>query len=79
MRIFKLAALGAILMICSGQQSSPAHGGLLNLFGNNNGHSISGAMNPTIGAREDFEAAVADYKKCLAVKPANDCGSMHQI
>jgi hypothetical protein len=36
---------------------------------------------PTIslGARENYEAAVADYKKCIAVKPFEKCEGQRRI
>ena len=35
-------------------------------------------MSPVIAARENFEWAVADYKKCLTSKSANECeGERH--
>ncbi len=65
-------------MLCCGQQAPPpaptnpltALGGLF--------HNMAAGASPTIKARDDFDAAVADYKKCLAVKSANDCeGERH--
>jgi hypothetical protein len=50
MRIAKMTALGAVMMLCCGQQAPPAP---------TTSHS----------AREIYEAAVADYKKCVAVSP----------
>ncbi|MGA9891088.1 MAG: hypothetical protein WBQ55_01690 [Xanthobacteraceae bacterium] len=53
MNIAKITALGAVMMLCCGQQAPPA---------------------PTnSGARESYETAVADYKKCVAVKPFDEC------
>jgi hypothetical protein len=85
MGIARITALGAVMMLCCGQQAPPAptnsHGGLLGLFtGNNGGHSLAGAASPAIAAREDFEAAVADYKKCLAVKSSfEECEGQRHI
>jgi hypothetical protein len=71
-------------MLCCGQQAPPAptssHGGLLGLFtGNNGGHSLAGAADPAIAARKHFEAAVADYKKCVAVKSFDECEGQRHI
>jgi hypothetical protein len=41
-------------------------------------HSLAGGASPAIAARENFEAAVADYKKCIATRSTNDCeGERH--
>ena len=68
MSIARIAALGAVVMVCCGQQTPPlAHV-----------HSLAASMSPGIAARENFEWAVADYKKCLAKRSPNDCeGERH--
>jgi hypothetical protein len=60
MSIGRIAALGAVMMLCCGQAAAPA---------------------PTNsrGAREKYEAAVADYKKCVAVKPFDECEGQRRI
>jgi hypothetical protein len=60
MSIAKITALGAVMMLCCGQQVPPAP---------TNSHS----------ARENYEAAVADYKKCLAVKSFEECEGQRHI
>ena len=67
MSIARIAALGAIAMVCCGQQAPPAppasHGGLLGLFtGDSRRHSLAAGGNPAIAARENFEWAIDDYK-----------------
>ena len=67
MSVARIAALGAIVMVCCGQQTPPAHV-----------HSLAARMSPDVAARENFEWAVADYKQCLATRSANDCeGERH--
>jgi hypothetical protein len=69
MSIARIAALGAIVMVCCGQQTPPPAAHV---------HSLGASMSPGIAARENFEWAVADYKKCLATKSANECeGERH--
>ena len=83
MSIARIAALGAIAMVCCGQQAPPAppasHGGLLGLFtGDSRRHSLAAGGSPAIAARENFEWAIDDYKKCLTTRSANDCeGERH--
>jgi hypothetical protein len=59
MSIARMTALGAVMMLCSGQQAPPA---------------------PTnSGAREKYEVAVADYKKCVAAKSFEECEGQRRI
>jgi hypothetical protein len=68
MSIARISALRAIVMLCCGQQAPPPA----------RLHSLGASMSPGIAARENFEWAVADYKKCLATESANDCeGERH--
>jgi hypothetical protein len=55
-----ITALGAVMMLCCGQQAPPA-------------------PSPAIAARDNFDAAVADYKKCVAVKSFEECEGQRRI
>jgi hypothetical protein len=59
MSIAKITALGAMMVLCCGQQAPPAPA--------------------NSGAREKYEAAVADYKKCVAVKSFEECEGQRRI
>jgi hypothetical protein len=43
------------------------------------GQQAPPAPSPAIAARDNFDAAVADYKKCVAVKSFEECEGQRRI